>query len=102
ELCTCIEMTAEFRLLVVEAATHFRILRALAREHEDNGRSLVTLMSGAYPSGGKGRRSLVALLAEHHRAMRKGVAPNLQGMGDIGHLLLRMPADMVRQIVPGL
>ncbi len=75
ELGACIEMTAKFRLLIVEAATHFRILGSLARKHEDNGRILTARASRAYLAGGKRRHGLVAVTAQQCRTMEKSRRP---------------------------
>ena len=98
ELGACIEMMVKFRLLIVEAATHFRILGSLARKHEDNGRILTARASRAYLAGGKRRHGLVAVTAQQCRTIGEVATSNLQGMGDIGQTLLRMLADMFGQV----
>ena len=100
-----IQPMAEARLLRVELRGHGGVLGPLAGKQEGHGRRLAgVLLPGDEPlrdAGAQGGRRAVPVLADQDPPPGESPAAELEGVGDVRQLLLRMGGQVERQVVGG-
>ena len=99
-LAATVHVLAKYRLRFIKRAAHIDVLRALAGEHKNHRRFALADLSAqhAFRVGRRQRLSGVGhALADHHPAVVKRLAADLQSKSDVGRIDSRVGLEVFDQ-----